>query len=49
VRSALDQVAVGLVDQHLHHCVLDAMTAEPDEDRQRLDEATLAVKRLLRM
>lgn len=49
VRSALDQVAVGLVDQHLHHCVLDAMTAEPEEGRQRLDEATLAVKRLLRM
>lgn len=49
VRSALDQVAVGLVDQHLHHCVIDAMTADPDEGSQRLDEATLAVKRLLRM
>ena len=49
VRSALDQVALGLVDQHLHHCVLDAMTAEPEEGSKRLDEATLAVKRLLQM
>ena len=49
VRSALDQVALGLVDQHLHHCVIDAMTADPEEGSQRLDEATLAVKRLLRM
>ena len=49
VRSALDQVALGLVDQHLRHCVLDAMTAQPDTGSRRLDEATLAVKRLLRM
>ena len=49
VRSALDQVALGLVDQHLHHCVIDAMTADPEEGSQRLDEATLAVGRLLRL
>jgi DNA-binding FrmR family transcriptional regulator len=49
VRSALDQVALGLVDQHLHHCVVEAMTAQPEEGSRRLDEATLAVKRLLRM
>jgi hypothetical protein len=29
--------------------VIDAMTADPEEGSQRLDEATLAVKRLLRM
>ena len=49
VRSALDQVALGLVDQHLRHCVVDAMTAEPETGSRRLDEATLAVSRLLRM
>jgi DNA-binding FrmR family transcriptional regulator len=49
VRSALDQVALGLVDQHLRHCVVDAMTAEPEAGSRRLDEATLAVSRLLRM
>ena len=49
VRSALEKVALGLVDQHLHHCVLDAMRAEPDAGRRRLDEATLAVERLLQM
>jgi DNA-binding FrmR family transcriptional regulator len=49
VRSALDQVALGLVDQHLRHCVVDAMAAQPETGSRRLDEATLAVKRLLRM
>lgn len=49
VRSALDKVALGLVDQHLRHCVLDAMAAEPDEGSRRLDEATQAIERLLQM
>ena len=49
VRSALDKVALGLVDQHLRHCVLDAMTAEPDEGNRRLDEATRSIERLLQM
>lgn len=49
VRSALEKVALGLVDQHLHHCVIDSVTAEPDTGRRRLDEATLAVERLLQM
>lgn len=49
VQSALQKVALGLVDQHLHRCVLDAMTAEPEEGNRRLDEATLAVERLLQM
>lgn len=49
VRSALDKVALGLVDQHLRHCVLDAMAAKPDEGNRRLDEATQAIERLLQM
>lgn len=49
VRSALDQVALGLVDEHLRHCVVDAMTADPEEGSRRLGEATSAVERLLRM
>ena len=49
VRSALDKVALGLVDQHLRHCLLDAMTAEPDEANRRLDEATRSIERLLQM
>lgn len=47
VQSALQKVALGLVDQHLHHCVLDAMSAEPQAGSRRLDDATLAVERLL--
>jgi DNA-binding FrmR family transcriptional regulator len=49
VRSALDKVALGLVDQHLHHCVVESMTADPEHGGQLLDEATLAVERLLQM
>jgi len=49
VNAALKKVALGLVDQHLHHCVLDAMATEPAEGRRRLDEATLAVERLLQV
>lgn len=47
VQSALQKVALGLVDQHLHHCVLDAMSAEPQAGSRRIDDATLAVERLL--
>jgi CsoR family transcriptional regulator, copper-sensing transcriptional repressor len=49
VRSALEKVALGLVDQHLHHCVIESMAADPEAGRRRLDEATLAVERLLQM
>jgi len=49
VNSALQKVALGLVDQHLRHCVIDAIDADPDQGRQRLDEATLAVQRLLQL
>lgn len=49
VRSALQKVALGLVDQHLRHCVIDAVDAEPGRADDRLDEATLAVERLLQL
>ncbi len=49
VQSALQKVALGLVDQHLRHCVLDAVGAEPEVAGGRLDEATLAVERLLQI
>src|SRR6266511_5830725 len=49
VNAALEKVALGLVDQHLRHCVMDAMDAEPDVGQQRLTDATLAVQRLLQL
>ena len=47
VNAALHKVALGLVDQHLRHCVMDAMATEPEVGQQRLTDATLAVQRLL--
>ncbi len=49
VNAALQRVALGLVDQHLRHCVMDALDAEPEVGRQRLTDATLAVQRLLQL
>jgi DNA-binding FrmR family transcriptional regulator len=48
VTAALDAVALGLVGEHLRHCVLDA-ALEHGEDRDRkLHEAVAAVERLVR-
>ncbi len=49
VNAALEKVALGLVDQHLRHCVLDAVDADPDVGQLRLTEATMAVERLLQI
>jgi DNA-binding FrmR family transcriptional regulator len=45
VQAALDKVALGLLDQHTHHCV---MGAEGDERTDKTDELMAAVGRLLR-
>ena len=48
VSGALQGVALGLVDEHLRHCVT-AAAATSDADREgTLDEAVLAVQRLVR-
>jgi DNA-binding FrmR family transcriptional regulator len=49
VNSALQKVALGLVDQHLRHCVLDALDSDPDTGQLRLTEATLAIERFLQL
>jgi DNA-binding FrmR family transcriptional regulator len=49
VNAALQKVALGLVDQHLRHCVMGAMDTDPDVAQQRLTDATLAVQRLLQL
>ena len=48
VTSALRSVGLGLLDEHLHHCVVDAATAEPDRGDKKITEAVGAVERLLR-
>jgi CsoR family transcriptional regulator, copper-sensing transcriptional repressor len=49
VNAALQKVALGLVDQHLRHCVMEAVTTSPEAGEQRLAEAILAVERLAQL
>ena len=46
--KALQGVAVGLVEDHLSHCVRDAVAAGSDEADAKVAEATQAIARLLR-
>jgi DNA-binding FrmR family transcriptional regulator len=48
VSKALQGVAVGLLDEHLRHCVADAAAADPAQGAEKLGEATKAIERLLR-
>jgi DNA-binding FrmR family transcriptional regulator len=49
VTKALQSVAVGLLDEHVRHCVRDAATADPEAGDAKVDEAVQAVERLLRV
>lgn len=49
VNAALKKVAIGLVDQHLRHCVLDPLDSDPNEGDRRLHQATQVVERLVRL
>ena len=46
--SALQGVAVGLLDEHLKHCVTDAVRSGSDVAEAKLDEAAQAIARLVR-
>jgi len=48
VTKALQGVAMGLLDDHLRHCVADAVAAGGREGDQKLAEATAAIDRLLK-
>ncbi|HEX8805047.1 MAG TPA: metal-sensitive transcriptional regulator [Acidimicrobiales bacterium] len=48
VTSALQSVAVGLLDDHLRHCVTDAVTAGGPEAAEKVTEATRAIERLVK-
>jgi DNA-binding FrmR family transcriptional regulator len=45
VTSALQGVAIGLLDEHVRHCVMEAAAKGDDS---KVDEATAAIERLLR-
>ena len=48
VTKALQAVALGLLDEHMAHCVLDAAQAGGPEAEAKLKEASNAVARLVR-
>lgn len=45
---ALEAVALSLLEQHLHHCVREAITAGGAEATDKITEAAAAVRRLVR-
>ena len=47
VTKALQSVGLGLLDEHLRHCVMHA--AERGEGDEKISEAVTAVERLLRV
>lgn len=46
---ALQQVALGLLDDHLRHCVIDAARSGPAEGEAKLDELAVTLRRALRL
>jgi DNA-binding FrmR family transcriptional regulator len=45
---ALQSVSLGLLDEHLNHCVVDAVAAGGSEADVKLKEASAAIARLVR-
>ena len=48
VTKALQQVAIGLVHDHLAHCVADAVNESEVTGQAKIEEATQAIARLVR-
>ena len=48
VTKALQGVGIGLVDEHLRHCVHDAANEGDEAFDAKINEATAAIERLLR-
>ena len=48
VTRALQAVALELLDDHMAHCVADAVAAGGDEAAGKLEEASVAIARLVR-
>lgn len=46
VTRALQSVSLGLLEDHLNHCVVDAAKASDEQGREKVREATAAVARL---
>ena len=48
VTKALQAVSIGLVEDHLSHCVVDAARQSPEEGAAKVKEASEAIARLVR-
>lgn len=48
VSKALQGVGLGLLDEHLRHCVMHAAEVGESEGNEKISEAMSAVERLLR-
>ena len=48
ITRALQQVSLGLLHDHLGHCVADAMHAGGPQAQEKIEEATAAIARLMR-
>jgi DNA-binding FrmR family transcriptional regulator len=48
VTKALQAVAIELLDDHLSHCVAEALTAGGDTADEKIAEASAAIARLVR-
>lgn len=46
--KALESAALSLLDEHLSHCVRDAIEQGGDMAEQKIDEASAAIARLVR-
>lgn len=46
--KALQAVSLGLLEEHMHHCVVDAARAGEAEGRAKVEEALEAISRLVR-
>ena len=46
--KALQAVSIGLLEEHMQHCVVDAARVGDDEAREKVSEAVEAIARLVR-
>jgi len=46
--KALQSIAIGLLDEHVRHCVIEASKNGPDNADDAITEATKAIERLIR-
>ena len=46
---ALQEVAVGLLNDHISHCVMSAARSTQDEGEARLDELAATIRQVIRL